>query len=117
VATDTQAMGLLIRMMPLLLREFALRVEPAQFFADTGYAQAILDTAETATEPRLKGYAAQLRERMAALSAGPPGAARSAGTPQQQRASEPPAATPAPDPQDPHDPAHPPARKYTRTLR
>lgn len=78
MATDTLAMGLLIRMMPLVQREFSLRIEPTIFFDDTGYRTAIIDSALQSSQPRLVGYAQQLRERLAQLSAGPPGALRSA---------------------------------------
>jgi len=105
MATDTQAMGLLIRMMPLMVREFSLRVDPMQFFADSGYATSVLAAADDAKEPRLRDYATQLRQRMSELGAGPPGAVRSASAPSQS------AAVPAPAPDAP------PPKKYTRTLR
>jgi hypothetical protein len=76
--TDTQAMGLLIRMLPLMQREFSLRVDPVTFFGDSGYRDAILDSALNSAEPRLKSYAEQMRQRLGELGRGPPGALRSA---------------------------------------
>lgn len=130
MATDTQAMGLLIRIMPLMMREFALRIEPTQFFSDSGYAAAILDTAEQSAQERLQRYARELRARMSALAAGPPGALRSAGAglagPGGSAASGTAgaaASTAAPSAAGSDAPASepangaPPAVKYTRTLR
>jgi hypothetical protein len=77
MATDTVAMSLLIRLMPLMQREFALRVDPAIFFTDEGYREAVLNSALEASEPRLRGYAAQLRQRLVAIGFGSPGALRS----------------------------------------
>jgi hypothetical protein len=79
--TDTQAMGILIRMLPLMQRELSLRVDPVTFFSDSGYREAILESALNAAEPRLQGYAQQMRQRLAELSLGPPGALRSAPQP------------------------------------
>jgi hypothetical protein len=82
VAIDTQAMGLLIRMIPLIQREFSLRVEPTIFFDDSGYRKAIIDSALTSMEPRLVDYTSKLVARLAEISAGPPGApTTTAGTP------------------------------------
>lgn len=122
MATDTQAMGLLIRIMPLMMREFALRIEPTQFFSDSGYAAAILDTAEQSAQERLQKYARELRERMSTLAAGPPGALRSAGAglaaPGGQAASRGAEAAPAASaPASDAAAGTPPAVKYTRTLR
>jgi hypothetical protein len=114
MATDTQAMGLLIRMMPLMLREFAMRIEPSQFFADSGYADAILSTASQAQEPRLQTYAQQLRTRLAELGKGPPGAVRSAASTSLSR----PAAEPLePTSKQSDADSKTPAKKYTRSLR
>lgn len=111
MATDTQAMGLLIRMMPLMQREFSLRIEPSMFFDDSGYRTAIIDNALQSTEPRLVGYAQQLRDRLAELSKGPPGALRSAAPP-----AAPPGPAAAPAPAEPRpDPSVP--RKYVGRLR
>jgi hypothetical protein len=77
MAIDTQAMGLLIRMMPLVQREFSLRIEPTTFFDDSGYRTAIIDSALQSAEPRLVDYTNKLCARLAELSAGPPGALRS----------------------------------------
>lgn len=76
MATDTQAMTLLIRLMPLMQREFSLRIDPSNFFADPGYREAIIGSALTANEPRLRSYAEQLRARMAEISRGTPGVLR-----------------------------------------
>ncbi len=104
MATDSQAMGLLIRMMPLMQREFSLRIEPAMFFDDSGYRDAIIDNAQQSAEPRLAGYAGQMRARLAELSAGRPArAVRSAK----------PAPAPAPAPPEPADAQ----RKYVGRLR
>lgn len=80
MATDTQAMTLLIRLMPLMQREFSLRVDPSSFFSDSGYRDAVLGSALGAAEPRLRGYAEQLRARLAEIGKGPPGALRSAAS-------------------------------------
>ncbi len=115
MATDTQAMGLLIRMMPLMQREFSLRIEPAMFFDDSGYRTAIIDNALQSKEPRLVGYAQQLRDRLAAISKGPPGALRSVAPPAGTTAPAAPAApTPAAE-TPPPDPGVP--RKYVGRLR
>lgn len=130
--TDTQAMGLLIRMLPLMQRELSLRVDPVTFFSDSGYREAIIESALNASEPRLQGYAAQMRQRLAELSQGPPGALRSAPQPPAGHRPgvrdfertipgsldalppRPPAAGPAPTPSPaPVDPA----RKYIGRLR
>lgn len=135
MATDTQAMTLLIRLMPLMQREFSLRIDPGSFFADPGYRDAIIGSALTASEPRLRGYAEQLRSRMAELSRGTPGVLRApANSPapvsfdrttpgdlhpfaQHLQPGTPPdpAATPAPQPPEP--PPGQPARKYIGRLR
>jgi hypothetical protein len=134
MATDTLAMSLLIRLMPLMQREFALRVDPGVFFADEGYREAVLGSALEAAEPRLRGYAEQLRQRLTAIGYGSPGALRSAANARVERpqefeqtapgalgavspalrrgvfgaaASAP--ATPAPAPQAPAEPGTPPA--------
>ncbi len=112
MATDTQAMGLLIRMMPLMQREFSLRIEPAMFFDDSGYRTAIIDNALQSKEPRLVGYAQQLRDRLAAISKGPPGALRSVAPPAGTAAPAAPAAAAEPPPPDPGVP-----RKYVGRLR
>ncbi len=113
MATDTQAMSLLIRMIPLMQREFSLRIEPVIFFDDSGYRTAIIDSALQSVEPRLVGYAQQLRARLAEISAGPPGAVRSSAP-----ASGPAVpAAPAPAPPPPPDPPTPPAAKYVGRLR
>ena len=116
MATDTQAMGLLIRMMPLMQREFALRIEPAMFFDDSGYRSAILDNALQSAEPRLVTYAQQMRERMAQIGAGPVGALRSAA-PATPIARAAPAAEPEPEPRTPPSPATDAPRKYVGRLR
>jgi hypothetical protein len=117
VATDTQAMGLLIRMIPLIQREFSLRVEPTIFFDDSGYRKAIIDSALTSAEPRLVDYTSKLVARLAELSAGPPGALRSS-TPAKGAAPAAPAApgAPAAEPPPPPPPADAP-RKYVGRLR
>lgn len=134
MATDTQAMTLLIRLMPLMQREFSLRVDPGSFFTDSGYREAIIGSALTASEPRLRGYAEQLRARMAELSRGTPGVLRTpANSPQAppfdrttpgdlpplgqplQAGPQEPQATPAPEP-PPAGPGQP-ARKYIGRLR
>jgi hypothetical protein len=123
MATDTQAMGLLIRIMPLMMREFAMRIEPTQFFNDSGYAAAVLETAEQSAQERLQRYAQELRARMAALAEGPRGALRSAAAPMAGAGPGPrpgPGADQGTDPPGtPVDPAPSaqPAVKYTRTLR
>jgi hypothetical protein len=128
--TDTQAMGLLIRMLPLVQREFSLRVDPTTFFGDSGYRDAILDSALNSSEPRLQTYASQLRQRLIDIGKGPAGALRSSPTPREFQSTsptsplgppivrsgapapgDPPAATPAPSP----PPV--PARKYVGRLR
>ena len=125
MATDTQAMGPLIRIMPLMMREFAMRIEPTQFFNDSGYAAAVLETAEQSAQERLQRYAQELRARMSALAEGPRGALRSAAAP---GAGTEPGAGLRPGPgaehgsDQPGTPAEPapsaqPAVKYTRTLR
>jgi hypothetical protein len=114
VATDTQAMGLLIRMIPLIQREFSLRVEPTIFFDDSGYRKAIIDSALTSAEPRLVDYTSKLVARLAELSAGPPGALRSS-TPAKGAAPAAPGA-PAAEPPPPPPPADAP-RKYVGRLR
>jgi hypothetical protein len=116
MATDTQAMSLLIRMIPLMQREFSLRIEPVIFFDDSGYRTAIIDSALQSAEPRLVGYAQQLRARLAEISAGPAGAVRSStpasgGTAVAPGSPATPATPPAPDPPTP------PAAKYVGRLR
>jgi hypothetical protein len=129
VATDTQAMTLLIRLMPLMQREFSLRVDPGSFFADSGYREAILGSALGAAEPRLRSYAEQLRARLVELGKGTPGVVRSAAntgvdfdrtspSPLGAHPSAAPASgeapPPAPEPPTPPDPV---ARKYIGRLR
>lgn len=115
MATDTQAMGLLIRMMPLMQREFSLRIEPTMFFDDSGYRAAIIDNALQSTQPRLVGYAQQLRERLAELSAGPAGALRST-TPAKGNGAAPAPAADAPEGPEAPTPTDAP-RKYIGRLR
>ena len=130
MATDTQAMTLLIRLMPLMQREFSLRVDPSSFFSDSGYRDAILGSALGAAEPRLRGYAEQLRARLAELGKGSPGALRSTAnsiasyektSPGTLAGPLPGAAAPAPAPDaappDPESPSPNAARKYIGRLR
>jgi hypothetical protein len=116
MATDTQAMSLLIRMIPLMQREFSLRIEPIIFFDDSGYRTAIIDSALQSAEPRLAGYAQQLRARLAEVSAGPPGAVRSSTQPSGAATAAPVAGAAAGPPPSP-DPPKPPAAKYVGRLR
>jgi len=130
VATDTQAMTLLIRLMPLMQREFSLRVDPGSFFADSGYREAILGSALGAAEPRLRGYAEQLRARLVELGKGTPGVVRSAANagpdfdrttpaPLGDHPRAPPATDEAPSPPatEPSTPPGSVARKYIGRLR
>jgi hypothetical protein len=119
MAFDTQAMGLLIRMMPLVQREFSLRIEPTTFFDDSGYRTAIIDSALQSAEPRLVDYTHKLCARLAELSAGPPGALRSS-TPATGAAAPaaPPAGAAAAPAAEPPPPAPTDApRKYVGRLR
>jgi hypothetical protein len=65
---DTKAMGLLIRMVPLMRREFGRTIDTNVFFGDQDYASAILGEALKAEEPRLVTYARELRFRIEEIS-------------------------------------------------
>ena len=93
MSTDHQATALLIQMMPLLMREFRIRLDPELFFADRQYADTVIGlAADDGASERLRGIAECLRIRLLRLTAGPAGAARSLPM------------TPAPEPEPP--PAH-----------
>ena len=77
MGTDTIATKLVIQIMPLLMREFQVKVDPQLLFSDRIYADSVIELAGTANNERLRTYAALLRERLRALGAGPVGAVRS----------------------------------------
>jgi hypothetical protein len=68
---DTKAMGLLIRMVPLMRREFGRSIDTNVFFGDPGYASTILGEALKAEEPRLVTYARELRFRIEEITRSP----------------------------------------------
>ena len=74
---DSIATTLVIQIMPLVMREFHVKVDPQQLFSDSRYADSVIDLAGSATNERLRGYACQLRDRLRELGAGAAGAARS----------------------------------------
>jgi hypothetical protein len=74
---DTKAMGLLIRMVPLMRREFGRSIDTNFFFGDSTYAASILGEALEAQEPRLVTYARELRFRIEEITRGPVSGVRS----------------------------------------
>lgn len=106
MSTDHQATALLIQMMPLLMREFRIRLDPELFFADRQYADTVIGlAADDGASERLRGIAECLRIRLLRLTAGPAGAARSlpmAAAPEPTLPTQAPAAAaaaaPAPSP-------------------
>jgi hypothetical protein len=75
---DNQATALVIQMMPLLMREFQVRLDPQLFFSDPQYADTVIGLAtDEGSSDRLRGIGESLRIRLARLTAGPAGAARS----------------------------------------
>ena len=52
-AAETKAVAALIRIMPLMRREFAQSVDSRIFFSDSAYANAVLDKAEHAKDDRI----------------------------------------------------------------
>lgn len=76
--TDHQATALLIQMMPLLMREFRMRLDLELFLADGGYADSVLEmAARDGASQRLRHLADSLRHRLMRATAGAHGAARS----------------------------------------
>lgn len=109
---DSIATTLVIQIMPLVMREFHVKVDPQLFFSDSGYADSVIGLAGGATNERLRQYAIQLRDRLRALGAGPAGAARSVPLPP----GTPEAPAPVPDRATASSPG--PARgKYVKSLR
>ena len=95
MGTDTIATKLVIQIMPLLMREFQIKVDPQLLFADRIYADSVIELAGTASNERLRTYAALLRDRLRALAAGPIGAARSSSVDFALDAAPSPTPTPA----------------------
>ena len=61
MSTETQAVALLIRIMPLVRREFSHSIDSRIFFNDLAYADAILEEAHQAKDERIVRYSLQLR--------------------------------------------------------
>jgi hypothetical protein len=111
---DSAATTLMIQIMPLLMREFQVKLDPQLLFSDPNYAEHMLRLASTARNERLKHYAGLLHERLRILGAGPIGALRSSEAPP-PAISPPPPPTVAPEAAPGDSPA--PAPKYIRSLR
>ena len=110
---DSVATRLVIQMMPLLWREFQVKLDPDLVFSDGKYADTVLDLANSATSERLRAFSQQLRARLRELAGGPAGAVRST-------TAHAPVATLAPLQAQEHpapvsEPT--PAKKYVRSLR
>ncbi len=102
---DSIATNLVIQVMPLLMREFQVRLDPHQLFSDPAYADHMLQLAGTARSERLKTCAALLQERLRVLGARVAPPSREAA-----RLAEPALATAGTD-------APPPPTRYVRSLR
>ena len=105
--TDHQAIALLIRMMPLMRREFQIRLDPQRFFADPHYAAKIIGLATDGarSSERLRAIGECLRTYLGQVTAGPIGAARSVPAapqaPTQAMTQPPPGVAGAPAPAQP----------------
>lgn len=60
-AAQTKAVAALIRIMPLMRREFAQSVDSRIFFSDSVYANSVLEKAEHAKDDRIVQYAREIR--------------------------------------------------------
>jgi hypothetical protein len=116
---DVVATTLVIQIMPLLMREFHVKLDPQLMLSDAAYANTVFELAGSASNERLRGYAQQLRDRLGTLTAGPAGALRSA--PVDFIVDVPAVSNIAPAPQAPAAPAPAPSEgaptRYIRSLR
>lgn len=117
MAHDPTLLSTIIQMMPLLMREHHVHVDPDMMLADRTYADQILRLAETTTNERLLRLAAQLRSVLQQMAHGAPGGVRSPHVPVKAAAAPEPQAPPAHSQHaDDADHAHD-RKKYIKTLR
>ena len=116
---DTKAMGLLIRMVPLMRREYGRSIDTGSFFGNHAYASEVLQDALRAKEERLVNYARELRFRLEELARGPVSGVRSTAAPADASSGPAPTSQPAADTEAPagDDPKMPVPTRYLKSLR